>query len=202
MGWRLGSVKTFSVLRMSTGSAMSRESSVTSPSVAVIVVMMVLELSVLVFMVVSDAVLEPMTMTLGTTWPAPVVVFEAVLALVDMRPVLKFRRRNALVAVEMRSSVGPDCEFTVILPLVEVELVVGCPLWTVAAEELLEEWPVVLELELRLVLVPVPVPGDVLNVALMLLGRREDGVEDWPWCSGLDTRLSVPLCNKKQFVSN
>lgn len=119
----MGSVKTFSVLRMSTGSVMSSESSVTSPSVAVIVVMMVFELSVLVLMVVSDAVLEPMTMTLGTTWPAVlVVVLEAVLTFVDMRPVLKLRRRKALVAVEMRSSVGPDCEFTVILLLVEVEL--------------------------------------------------------------------------------
>lgn len=50
-------------------SLMSRLSSVLSPSVvAVIVVTMVLELSVLVLMVVSEAVEEPITMTLGTFW--------------------------------------------------------------------------------------------------------------------------------------
>lgn len=49
-------------------SLMSRLSSVTSPSVAVIVVTMVFELSVLVLMVVSEAVDEPITITFGTFW--------------------------------------------------------------------------------------------------------------------------------------
>lgn len=47
-------------------SLMSRLSSVLSPSVAVVVVTMVLELSVLVLMVVSEAVEEPITITFGT----------------------------------------------------------------------------------------------------------------------------------------
>lgn len=96
-----------------------RSKLLSSPSVTVIVVMIVLELSVLVLMLVSiDALLLPMTMTLGTTWSRVVVFAAAAMAAAalpeDMRPVLKCSRRSALVAVEMRSSVGPDCELTVI----------------------------------------------------------------------------------------
>lgn len=45
---------------------MSRLSSVASPSVAVMVVTIVFELSVLVLIVVSEAVLDPITITFGT----------------------------------------------------------------------------------------------------------------------------------------
>lgn len=92
-----------------------------SPSVTVMVVIIVLELSVEVLMLVSmEAELLPMTTTFGTTWSAwRVVILEAAAMTAaalpeDMRPVLKCSRRSALVAVEIRSSVGPDCEFTVI----------------------------------------------------------------------------------------